>query len=163
MEEIIDRVVAELNAIKDLDYADGGFKDEIDLADDIWWGDPGLLPQQNYPFITVFPETSSPASETTGTIHRDNRIVIALILDPREYYDETEITETSGSREIVRTMTAIEKHFERTSLRRPGGLASGSREVTVGVTEYAPPMRGALFARAAQLTLIVPAQRPRLP
>ena len=161
MEEVLDAVIAQLNIIKDLDYDSGGFKDEIDI-EDVWFDDPRILPSESYPFIYVAPGTSRKTSENTGSIERTLTIQIGLLVDPREFYDESEVTEISASREMLRTVDSIERHFERKSLRMPSGLSENTKGVEVGETVYTQQLRGDLYGRSALITLSVKKQYPRL-
>lgn len=163
MEEVLDAVIAQLNIIKDRDYSEAGFFDQIDLADDIWFDDPGILPVTSYPFMFVEPRTESKVNETTSTIERTLTLRIGLVVDPREFYDPTEVTETTASREMIRTMSAIRRHFERTSLRTPNGLAENTTGLEVGDTEYEQQLRGDVYSRSATITLNVRKKYPRLP
>lgn len=161
MEKVIDAVITELNTLKDKDYDEGGFRDEIDL-EEVWFDDPRILPSESYPFIYVAPGTSRKVNEQTGFIDRDLTILIGLLVDPREFYDVTEVSEATASREMLRTVYAIERHFERKTLRMPGGLAENTKNVEVGETVYSQQLRGDLYGRSALVTLTVRKQYPRL-
>lgn len=163
MEEVLDAIIAQLNSIKDLDYDQGGFLDQIDLADDVWFDDPRILPAQSYPFMYVTPVSEAKVSETTADVERALTITVGVVVDPREYWDDSEVVETSASRESIRTMEAIRRHFERTSLRKPGGLAPGTTGVECGDTRYLETLRGSLYSRESNLTLVVRKKYPRLP
>ena len=160
--EIIDAVVAELQTLADTDYENGGFKDQIQLPQAIWWGNPGILPDHQYPYIYVEPVISDKESETTGTITRRYNVRIVLLVDPRPLFDETEITETTASREMVRTTENIERHFERTRIRKPNGLAPGTKKVDVRQSEFAEQIRGTYYSLGASTLLEIDATRPRL-
>lgn len=164
MEEVIDKIVEQLNLLADLSFDEGGFRDEISLVEDIWWGDPGILSNEQYPFMFVEPVTSEPNRElgTTRSAGRTLTIRIGLLADPREFYDTEERTEATASREMVRTLENIERHFERKTLGMPGVLGEGVKGVEVGTTLYATQVRGSLYSIGAQLTLNVDRQRPRL-
>lgn len=162
MDIVLDAVIAQLNDIKDLPYAEGGFLDEIDLVDDVWFDDPRILPENQYPFMFVTPVSTEKSSETTTFIDRTLTIRVGLLVDPRDYYDETEVVETSASREMIRTMDAIRRHFERRSLRRPGALSVNVIGIEAGRTEYLQQLRGGLYARSATLTLLVTKRYPTL-
>jgi hypothetical protein len=162
VEKVIDRIIEELNLLKDRTYEEGGFSDEIDLVGDVWWGDPGILDADQYPFVFVAPDTSEPDGGTTANTKRTLTIRIGILIDPREYYDTTETVEATASRELVRLIESIEQHFERKTIRMPGGLGEGTLGVEVGTTAYAIQLRGDLYAQSAQLTLSVDRQRPRL-
>lgn len=163
MEQVLDAIVAQLNIIKDIPYDEGGFLDEIDLAEDIWFDDPRILAEDQYPFMFVEPVQTDKVGETTKDIEREHIVRVVLVVDPRAYYDETEISEQSASREMIRTVESIRRHFERTSLRVPGGLAENTTGLEVGQTAYPQQMRGDLYVRSAQLTLRVKKKYLRLP
>lgn len=162
MEEVINAIVAQLDIIADLTRANGGFADQIRLAQNVWWGNPGVLADQQYPFIYVEPVLSVPQSETTGTKTRTLTIRIVLLADPRELYDETEIVEATASREVVRTMESIERWFEKTSLRAVNGLAEGVTDLEVASTEYAQQLRGTLYSTGASILMSVNLKRPKV-
>lgn len=161
MEEVIDAIIAQLNLLKDADYSDGGFRDEIDI-EEVWFDDPRILPAESYPFIYVAPGTSRKTNETTQYIDRTLTVTIGLLVDPREFYDSNEVTETTASREMLRTINSIERHFERTSLRVPNGLAENTKGLEVGETVYSQQLRGDVYGRSAVVTLEVVKTYPRL-
>jgi len=163
MEEVLDAVIAELNIIKDLPYDEVGFLDEIDLVDDIWFDDPRILAEDQYPMMYVEPVTTNKVGETTKDIEREETVRIGLVVDPRNYYSTDETSEQPASREMIRTMGSIRRHFERTRLRIGGGLAENTTSVEVGSTDYPQQLRGDLYVRTAQLTLRVRVKYPRLP
>lgn len=162
MEEILDAIIAQLNIIKDLDYSDGGFRDEIDLVQNIWFGNPGILPSQQYPYIYVEPQQSVPRDANTGRIRRALTVRIILLLDPRELWDDSEIVEATASREMIRTMDSIERWFEKDQFRTPDGLTPGVHSVVVSTTEYAQQVRGALYSQGASILLTIDKSRPRI-
>lgn len=157
MEQVIDRLVEELNLISEIDYEYGGFKDEIDLADTVWWGDPKTAADQQYPLIYVQPVLDAPAAQggTNSQVWRDLTIEIACLADPRVYYDESEIVEATTSRELVRVGTAIRRHMEKINLAWPGGLSDNVRSVTVTEVSYPDQTRGALLLSSVVLTVVV--------
>jgi len=161
VEEVIDAIIAQLNEIRELDYDAGGFRDEIDI-EQVWFDDPRILPAESYPFIYVAPGTSRKTSETTQYIDRTLTISIGLLVDPREFYDEDEVAETTASREMLRTVDSIERHFERKTLRLPDGLAENTVGLEVGETVYSQQLRGDLYGRSALITLQVVKRYPRL-
>ena len=160
--EIIDAVVAHLETLSDLDLDSGGFRDQIELPERVWWGNPGILPAQSYPFIYVTPEISQRESETTSTTTRRYNVRIVVLVDPRPLFDVTEIHEMTAGREMVNTMEAIEAHFEKKSLRVPNALAPGVKGFTVQQTEYAEQVRGDLYSLGASVLLEIDAKRSLL-
>jgi hypothetical protein len=163
MDKVLDAVIEQLDIIKDIPYDEGGFLDEIDLPDNVWFDDPKILAENQYPFMFVEPVNSVKVNETTKDIERSLTIRIGLVVDPRLYYDASEVTETSASREMIRTVEAIRRHFERTSLRVPNGLSENTTSLEVGSTDYLQQLRGDLYARSAQITLSVRKKYLRLP
>lgn len=160
--EIIQAVVDNIQGLSILDSEDGGFKDQIELAQDVWYGNPGILPDHQYPYIYVEPVIGSPESENTGYITRRYNVRVVLLVDPRPLFDETEITEGSATREMINTMENIERHFEKTSLRKPDGLYAGVKKVDLRQTEYAEQVRGTLYSLGASILLEIDARRPRV-
>lgn len=161
MEEVIDAIIAAINSIKDLDFLEGGFRDEIDV-ESVWFDDPRILPAESYPFIYVAPGASRKTNETTAFIDRTLTISIGLLVDPREFYDVNEVAETTASREMLRTVHSLERYFERKSLRLPNGLAVNTVGLEVGETVYSQQLRGDLYGRSALITLSVIKRYPRI-
>jgi len=161
VEEVVDAVVAEIMALNELEFAQGGFSDLMPLPDPVWWGNPGILPDPNYPYIYVEPVTSVKKSEDTKSITRTLTIRIALLADPYNLYDVDQVSERTVTLEMVRTIEAIEHRFEKTSLRQPGGLAPKVVGVEVPTTEYANQFRGNLISLGAATTLLVDIKLPK--
>ena len=161
MDLVIDAVIEQLNILKGIDYEDGGFRDEIDV-EQVWFDDPRILPTEQYPFIFVAPGVSRKTGESTQFIERTLTVQIGLLVDPREFYDASEATEQTASREMMRTMDSIERHFERKTLRVPGGLVDNTKGIEVGETVYSQQLRGDVYGRSALTTLSIPVQRRRL-
>lgn len=161
MDKVLDAVVEQLNTLKDLDYSDGGFNDEISLAGDVWFDDPRILPEEQYPFMFVAPVTSRKVNENTSYIERELTIAIGVVVDPRAYYNVDEVVEVSASRELIRTAENIARHFERTTLRKPNGLSENTTGLEVGSTDFGQQLRGDYYARSAQVQLTVRKKYPR--
>jgi len=155
MEEVLDAIVAQINILADTPRSDGGFQDEILLVDDVWFGDPKILPAQNYPFIYVEPVTDEKTSETTQSITRRLTIRVGVVVDPTEYWSEAEVVETSGSREMVRTIESIQRRFEKKTIRNVGDLADNVTAVDVGTTTYNTQVRGDYIATQAEVIILV--------
>jgi hypothetical protein len=162
MERFIDAVVEQIDIVKALDQSEGGFADQIELAQDVWWGNPGVIADQQYPLIYVEPVVSVPESETTGTKTRTETVRLVLLADPRVLYDPTEIVEATASREVVRTMESIEAWFEKTSLRVVNGLFEGCTKLVVASTEYAQQLRGTLYSTGASILLTADVKRAKV-
>lgn len=155
MEIVVDRLVEELDILAAKDYDEGGFRDEIELAQTVWWGDPLIVAEQQYPLLYVQPVSTTDARGTTSEVWRDLTIQIVLLADPRTLYDEAEIVEATASRELVRASSAIERHLETINLAMPGGLGEDSRSVVVRETTFPPQLRGSLMLSSAVLTVVV--------
>lgn len=161
LEEVLDAVRDQLEIMTDLPLAEGGFSEALTLPEEVWWGNPGVLAFQQYPAIYVEPVVSNPESETTGRLTRTLTIRIVVLADPREYYDTTEVSEGTASREMVRTMEKIELWFQKTSLRWPEAIAPFVAKLEVGTTEYAQQFRGNLTSLGAATTLLVDVKFPK--
>jgi hypothetical protein len=161
VEDVVTAVVAEIMELNGLTFEEGGFSDEMPLPDPVWWGNPGILPDPNYPYIYVEPVTSVKKSETTGSIVRTLTIRIALLADPYNLYDVDQVSERAVTLEMVRTIEAIQRRFEKTSLREPNALAPGVQSVEVPTTEYANQFRGNLISLGAAVTLLVDIKLPK--
>jgi hypothetical protein len=162
MEEVLDAIIEQIDLLADTPREDGGFRDEIPLVDDVWFGDPKILPSQNYPFIYVEPVTSEKTSETTQSITRRLTIRVGIVTDPTEYWSEEEVVETSGSREMVRAIESIEQRFEKKTIRNVGDLAPGVTAVDVGTTTYNTQVRGDYLATQAEIIILVDVKRSTL-
>lgn len=160
--EIIDAVTRELQTLAGTDSDSGGFRDRIELPQSVWFGNPGILPDNLYPYIYVEPVIGVKESETTANITRRYNVRIVLLIDPRNLYDETEVTEQTASREMIQTMEAIEQHFEKTTLRKPDGLAPGVMKVDLAATEYAQQIRGTFYSLGASILLEIDGRRLRI-
>jgi hypothetical protein len=163
MEQVIDAVIEQLNQMRVLDRSDGGFADAVELSDAVWWGDPKILPEQAYPFMFVEPVTTVKTSENTGYITRHETVRVGLLVDPRDFFNQASAqdTETPETREMVQTMDAIERWFEKTTLRLPNGITLGSKGLEVGTTSYDTQLRGDYFSSTAMLMLEIDVRYPR--
>ncbi len=159
LEEVLDKLVLDIQNLADTDYSDGGFRDEMPLGHDVWWGEaPESVPNESYPIIEVVPVRTEPAGGSTHIAFRDLTIRVTLLYAPTAFFDASEYAEQTASRETVRTMESIERYLEKTSKVMLDGLA---RSAVVGATDYAPLLpRGTLNVRSASATLEVQIQRP---
>ncbi len=160
METIVDKLVFDLNELANKPYGVGGFSDEMSLSDDVWFGEaPVAIGKESFPLIEVVPVLSEPAGGTTGKVNRDLTVRVTLIYDPQVYYDASETSEATASREAMRCMDSIEQYLEKTSKMRLDGLA---RSAVVGATEYVSSLpRGTLNVRSASATINVQIERTR--
>lgn len=159
LEEVMDKLVEDIQNLADTTYVNGGFSDEMPLGHNVWWGEaPEQIPNEDYPTIEVVPVRTEPAGGTTHNAFRDLTIRVTLLYAPTAFFDASETAEQTASRETVRTMDAIEMYLEKTSKKLLDGLA---RSAVVGATDYAPLLpRGTLNVRSASATIDVQIQRP---
>lgn len=162
MEEVLDAVIAQLEIMKVTLVADGGLSDEVTFDGDVWFGDPGPIPQDNYPFLYVAPVIDVPNSGTTRDSKRELTIRIGILIDPVGIYEQPDIAELPDSRRVVRIAEKIQRWFEKTSLRTPNGLVPNvTEDVVVGNTEYTSQLRGFIQSQGAEVNLTVPVRYPR--
>lgn len=158
MEEVVDKLVAEVTLWSGTQAADGGFADELQFQS-VYWGDPGVLPSFSYPGITVQPTNDVPESETTGYEVVDLTIQIGIHIDAREFFDAS-VEEATGDRTLVRAVSSLRRWLRRKSNRSLDGLA-GVRELRIVATDYLPEVRGEVITKSAQITLVVNKQYQR--
>lgn len=158
MEDVVDKVVAELTTFKNTVSASGGCAD-IMTIEAVYFGDPGVIPVNSYPCFVVQPIRDRPDIETTGYEVRDLEILVSLLIDARDFFEATPL-EATGDRAMVQVMERVRRWFRRDSNRSLDGL-SGVREVKVTAADYNVQVRGGVIAKAAQVTLLVNQQRSR--
>lgn len=158
MEEIVDKVVAELETFASTPSEFGGVSDILPI-EAVYWGDPGVMPVNAYPCFTVQPTRDVPEKETTSYEVRDNDVLVSLLIDARAFFDATP-DEATGDRVLVKAMESARRWFRRDSNRSLDGLI-GVREVKVTAVDYNVQVRGVVIAKAAQMTLRVNQQRAR--
>jgi hypothetical protein len=155
MEEIIDALVVTINELALLDYADGGFADEIEITDTVWFGDPGFVADQQYPLVYVQPVRSAEAGGTNKEIWTDHTVEIGCLTDPRFEWDSSEVVEATATRELIRTGASIRKRLQQFNTAMPGGLAPRVRSVSVTEVTYPPQERGGFLLSSVTLTVVV--------
>lgn len=158
MEQVIDKVITEVNTFIETPDAQGGCSDILDVQA-VYFGDPGIIPVNSYPAFTVEPVRDEPLSETTGYEVRRMVISVSLLIDAREYFD-ADVLEASGDRNMVRTMANLRRWLRRTSNRQMDGL-DGVREVAVSATDYMVQVRDSVIAKSAVINLVVDRQYSR--
>lgn len=158
MEQITDKLIAELTLFKDTASADGGCSDILTI-EAVYFGDPGVIPVNSYPCFTVQPERDAPQGETTGYEMRDQNVLITLLIDAREYFDAS-VLEADGDRKLVQTMSNLRAWLRRTANRQLDGL-EGVREVRVSATEFLVQVRDSVIAKSAQVSVAVNRQYRR--
>lgn len=160
VEEIVDKVIEDLNTIIATSVDDGGIE-EIMTVEAVYFGDPGVIPVNSYPCFLVQPVRDVPDIETTGYEVRDLEVLITLLIDAREFFEATPL-EASGDRQLVQAIERVRYWFRRDSKRSLDSL-TGVREVKATAAEYNVQVRGGVIAKAAQVTLRVNQQRSRKP
>jgi len=158
VEEVTDKLVAELTAFKDTESVDGGCSD-IMTIEAVYFGDPGVIPVNSYPCFTVQPEQDVPVTETTGYEVRDLRLLITCLIDARQFFN-ADVLEATGDRQLVQTMGNLRKWLRRTANRRLDGL-EGVREVSIASTDYLVQVRDDVVAKSAQINVTVNRQYAR--
>lgn len=156
MEQVIDKVIAELNSYARADSADGGISDILDVQA-VYFGDPGIIPTWLYPVITVQPIRDAPLSETTGYEVRSLEVLITLSVDSREYFDKN-VEEANGDRKLTQAALAMGRWLRTVANRRLDGDAGNVREVQLNATNYMVEVRGTVITKSAQITLTVQKQ-----
>lgn len=158
VEAIVEKVVNEVTLFTETPEANGGCSDIIPVAA-IYWGDPGILPVNAYPALTVQPIRELEDIETTGYEVLDLEILLTLLVDSRDYWD-ADVLEASGDRKMVQVVENLRRWFRKDSNRSLDGMA-GIREVRTSATDYMVQVRGSVIAKSAQVTLTVNAQYQR--
>jgi len=169
MEQVVDKIVAELELFVAAPYVDpgnpsntaapyGGAYGLLEI-EAVYWGDIGVIPVNAYPCFIVQPVKDTPTIETTAYEVRALEILITLLIDARAYFDASTI-EASGDRKMVEIMERVRQWFRRDHNRSLGG-GIGVREVKVTTAEYNAQVRGGVIAKAAQVTLLVDQQKFR--
>src|SRR6187399_3628070 len=86
-------------------------------VDDVFFGDPGIVQVDQYPYIFVEPNVDNPISSTAGKAGYDIReltVSVGLVVNASDFFDPT-VSEVSGLRDLVRAMALIRKLFARLS------------------------------------------------
>jgi hypothetical protein len=152
MEQVVDKLIAEMNAI----VLTEEFLEYMDVTTEAKWDDPGLVTMDEYPYIYVAPVNETPISETLGYENVGLNIQIGVVVNAADYFDET-VSELPASRELVGAASLIRKRLRRLSKRQLDGL-SGVRDLDIEQTNYVPDLRENVFVRVALITLTVERQ-----
>jgi hypothetical protein len=155
MEQVIDKIIAELEDLK----ATEEFSDVLDVEVDVKLDDPGLVLADEYPYIFVSPVNETPLSETIGRAGYDVQrleIIIGVVINASDYFDPA-VSEASGVRELMKATTLIRKRLRRLKKRNLDNL-QGVRNVVVQSTGYEPDLRDNIFVRVAIVTIAVERQ-----
>jgi|SRR5687768_18314672 len=159
MEQVVDKVIRELDIFRQASQVDGGIAGIMDI-EAIYFGDPGILPVYNYPAFTVQPLRDAPDSETTGYEIRNLEVLITLVIDAREFFDK-DVEEATGDRKLVQVAFALRRWLRSVANRQLDGEAGPVREVVVSDTNYVAEARDPVIAKSAQVTLMVNKQYPK--
>lgn len=155
MEDIIDKVIAELEELREED----DFIEAINVTSSIKWDDPMIVTIGEYPYIYVAPVSENPKAETAGRAGYDVRyctIQIGIVVNAADYFDPM-VAESPGARPLVVAADLISARLRRLSKRRLDGL-EGVRNVVVEGTAYAPDIRNGAFVKMALTTITVERQ-----
>jgi len=158
MEDVIDKIAAEVTLFTETPSDNGGCSDLVSIAA-IYWGDPGILPVNAYPAFIVQPVQQLEDIETTGYEVLDFEVLVTFLIDSRDYF-EASVLDASGDRMMTQVMGRLRKWFRKDSNRSLDGMA-GIREVKTTTTDYLVQVRGSVVAKSAQITLTVNQQFQR--
>lgn len=156
MEETVDALVEVVNAWTQALAEDGGVLDVL-TVNSVYWGDPGQLPQYNYPSVYVQPTRDEPDIETTGYEVVNLSILVGIMIDAREFFDAS-VEEATGDRDLTRAAASLRRWLRRETNRTLDGTV---REIKVITTDYMPEVRGEVIVKSAQLSLVVNKQYQR--
>ena len=155
MEQVIDKLISEMELLKETDE----FMSVFDIQTDVKFDDPGIVMVGEYPYIYVTPITEEPKTATVGLAGYDVSLLtlqIGMVINAADYFDPS-VSEMPGSRELVRSVSLIRKRLRRLSKRKLDGL-EGVRDMVVLSTNYVPDLRDNVFVRVAATTVTVERQ-----
>jgi hypothetical protein len=155
MDAVIDKLISELDALR----VTPEFSAIMVINAATKYDDPALVVVNEYPYMFVAPQADQPVSETMGRAGYSVRalsIQVGLVINVADYFDPS-VSESPGSRQMVRAVALIQKRLRRMSKRNLDGL-SGVRNVVIGATQYVPDVRNDSFVRLAVITLVVEKQ-----
>lgn len=158
MEAVIDKLYAELQAFSSAYASAGGCSDTLGI-EEVYWGDPGVIPAINYPCFVIEPVEDTPLSENTGSERRELEVSIQLLQDARDDFDAS-AADANGDRKRVRVMGNL-RRWLRTLANRQLDDLDGVLEVKVTKTSYMGQVRGSVIAKSASITLLVQKQYPK--
>lgn len=150
MEDLIDKIIAEITSLSEKTAAEGGIADYLELRA-VYFGDPGIIPQSLYPCCTVEAVDDDPDSETTSADRRDHRIVVSLHIDARNYFDSG-VDEATGDRMLVQATSVIRDWFRRRSKRTLDGM-TGVHDLSVGNVAYRVQNREPVITKTSRISL----------
>jgi hypothetical protein len=150
MEEVIDRIIAEIKAMIALPKSSDGIADVIEIKD-VYFGDPGVIPQSLMPAIIVEPKSEVPTAETTGYDRRSINVDIMLMIDARQYF-EVDSSEAIGDRILVQSAELIARWFRMKDKRQLDGLVI---DTVVLDTTYDVEPRGNAIVKTGRVSLMI--------
>jgi hypothetical protein len=160
MEQVLDKLIAEMEHLRQTLSEDGGIADIVDVTAETKFDDPGLVTIDEYPYLFVSPISEAPNFETLGRVGYDVRtltVLVGLVLNASDYFDPS-VSETPGTRVLVQAMSKIRAHLRRLAKRNLDFTAGQVRNVVVQSTNYVPDLRGDAFVRMAVTTLVLDKQ-----
>lgn len=155
MEQVIDKLIQEIDELRQT----ADFVEVMDVHTETKFDDPGLVIVDEYPYIYVAPVSESPKSETMGLRGYDVRLLeiqIGIVINAADYFDPA-VTESPGSREIVRAANLIREHLRRLSKRNLDSM-TGVRNLVVQSMNYVPDVRNDTLVKVAVITIVVERQ-----
>jgi hypothetical protein len=150
MEEVVDRIIAEIKAMIALPKTSDGIADVIEIKD-VYFGDPGVIPQSLMPAIIVEPKSEVPTAETTGYDRRSINVDIMLMIDARQYF-EVDSSEAIGDRILVQSAELIARWFRMKDKRQLDGLVI---DTVVLDTTYDVEPRGNAIVKTGRVSLMI--------
>jgi hypothetical protein len=150
MEQVIDRLIAEIKAMIALPRASDGISDVLEVKD-VYFGDPGVIPQSLMPAIIVEPKSESPDAETTGYDRRSLNVDILLMIDARQFF-ELDSSEAIGDRTLVQSAELIARWFRQKDKRQLDGLVI---DTIVVDTTYDVEPRGNAIVKTGRVSLMI--------
>jgi hypothetical protein len=150
MEEVIDRIIAEIKAMIALPRSLDGIADVIEIKD-VYFGDPGVIPQSLMPAIIVEPKSEVPTAETTGYDRRSINVDIMLMIDARQFF-EVDSSEAIGDRILVQSAETIARWFRMKDKRQLDGLVI---DTVVLDTTYDVEPRGNAIVKTGRVSLMI--------
>jgi hypothetical protein len=155
MEQVIDKIISELEELRQTDE----FFQAMPMETETKLDDPGIVYIQEYPYMFVAPVTDTPVGETMGVGGYDVNhltIQVGVVINISDYFNPM-VPEVSGTRELIKVATLIKKRLRRFRNRRMDDV-EGVRDLVVQTTNYVPDVRGETFIKAALLTVVVERQ-----
>jgi hypothetical protein len=150
MEQVIDRLIAEIKAMIALPRSSDGISDVLEVKD-VYFGDPGVIPQSLMPAIIVEPKSESPDAETTGYDRRSLNVDILLMIDARQFF-ELDSSEAIGDRTLVQSAELIARWFRQKDKRQLDGLVI---DTIVVDTTYDVEPRGNAIVKTGRVSLMI--------